>query len=373
MRSVPARVALHLLAGLVATAAAVPPLRSQAEKRPELYCIRDVRLAAPADSPRHTLILRDGRIESVLEAAAEPPPGARVVEGQGRLALPAFLDAYTQAGCATPTPVAERDAPPSASAEALVDMRESNRKGIQPSFRAADAFQLDLEARKKLRSSGFGALLSAPAGQFLAGESALASTRDGPPRDVLLAATRFDHAGFQAPGPGYPGTLMGAIAQIRQFFLDAQRQGAITARRAAGRPGPRPPHDADLEAIRPALAGERRIVCEAESAGDIERWIALADEFHLQIAISGGREAWKRAAVLRERGIPVFLTLDWGEEVEDPHAKDKEKKVPEAAPEAAPEPPKEGKETGAGSSPKAPDWKYEDPLRVREELSLIHI
>src|SRR6185436_20103616 len=97
-----------------------------------------------------------------------------------------FVDAYTQSGVATPTPPADRDAPPKASAEALVDMREANRKGIQPSFRAADAFKLEPDAGKKWRSFGYGSMLSAPAGQYLAGQSAFASTRDAPARDALL-------------------------------------------------------------------------------------------------------------------------------------------------------------------------------------------
>jgi len=126
---------------------------AQALPRPQLYAVRNVRLEVSADSPHSTLILRDGRIESIQDAASEPPVGARVVDGKGLLALPAFIDAYTQAGCATPTPSADRDAPPKANAEALVDMREANRKGIQPSFRTAEAFKLDAESGKRWRGA----------------------------------------------------------------------------------------------------------------------------------------------------------------------------------------------------------------------------
>ena len=115
---------------------------------------------------------------------------------------------------------------------------------------------------------------------------------------------------------------MGAVAQLRQFFLDANRNAELERRRSAGKPGVRPPFDADLEAVAPALLKKRRIVCEAASPGDVERWVRLSDEFGFEIGLSGGREAWKRAALLKQRGIPVFLTLDWGEEIEDPHAKE---------------------------------------------------
>ncbi len=340
-------------------------VRAQAAPRTQLYAVRNVRLSPAADSPQSTLILRDGRIESVQGAAVEPPAGARVVDGKGMLALPAFLDAYTQAGCVTPAPLAERDAAPKASAEALVDMREANRKGIQPSFRVAEAFKLEADAGKRWRGLGFGLLLSAPAGQFLAGQSALASTRDAPGRDVLVEPAAFDHAGFQAPGPGYPGTLMGAVAHLRQFFLDANRLRELESRRAAGKPGANPPFDADLEAIAPALQKKHRIVCEADTVGDIERWIRLSDEFGFDVGISGGRDAWKRSALLKQRGIPVFLTLEWGEEVEDPHAKDKKKEDAPEAPKA--EEPKKDEPKQEKEKSDAKEGIFREPLRVREE------
>ncbi len=375
MRSTAARLALSL-AQLAIVAAAARVAFAQAAPRPQLYAVRNVRLAARPDAPRSTLILRDGRIESVLDAATEPPEGARVVDGNGMLALPAFLDAYTQVGCTTPTPLAERDMPPKASAEALVDMREANRKGIQPAFRAAETFKLEPDVAKRWRGLGFGVLLCAPAGQFLSGQSALASTREAPSRDVLIEPITFHHAGLQAPGPGYPGTLMGAVAQLRQFFLDAQRSRELQSRRAAGKPGGRPFYDADLEAILPALDKKRRVVCEADTPGDIERWVKLSDEFGFEIAISGGREAWKRSALLKERGIPVFLTLEWGEEVEDPHAKDPKKEAegkPDAKKEEGEKKPESGKtetESPQGekkASSEGTDRNYEEPLRVREE------
>jgi imidazolonepropionase-like amidohydrolase len=325
-------------ASIVAIAFTSATARAQATPKPQLYAVRNVRLASAPEALKLTLILRDGRIAAIQDAGKDPPPDARVIDGQGLIALPAFIDAYAHAGCVTPTPTSERDVAPKPGSDVLVDMREANRKGVQPALRAADLFKLDAESGKRYRGSGFGALLSAPHGELLAGASALASTRDAAPRDVLLLPAVFDQAGFEVPGPGYPGTLMGAVAQLRQFFLDAQHQREIAKRRAEGKPSSRPAYDADLEAIQPALAKQRRVACEAQNAEDIERWIKLSDEFGFDIAICGGRDAWKRAALLGARKIPVLLTLDWGEEVEDPHANAKKKpdaKAESAKPEAA--------------------------------------
>ena len=67
----------------------------------------------------------------------------------------------------------------------LIDMRQANRKGIQPSFRAAEVFALDDKLAETYRQNGFAALLSAPRGEILAGASALATTRDAAARDVM--------------------------------------------------------------------------------------------------------------------------------------------------------------------------------------------
>jgi imidazolonepropionase-like amidohydrolase len=370
---------LERTGALAALAFTVLAARPCAAQEPQHWAVKDVRLEARDDAPRKTLFLRDGRVQEVLEATAQIPEGMRVLDAHGMIALPAFVDAYSFAGCAQPKIEAEKDLPPKAGSDLFIDMREADRKGIAPSYRAAEVFSMDEEARKRWRSAGFSHLLSAPHGELLSGSSALVCTRTLASRDAIVRALVFDHAGFDCDGPGYPGTLMGGIAQLRQLFLDARWTSELEQRNEQGKAGPRPAFDPDLAAILPALARKRRVTCEAETAADIERWIKLADEFSFDIAIAGGREAWKRAPLLAQRKIPVFLTLEWGEEPEDPHAKEKEKeKEKPKADEKKPEEPKaeEKKPDEKKQDEKKQDEKkdarpepesYTVPLRVRED------
>ena len=203
---------------------------------------------------------------------------------------------------------------------------------------------------------------------------------------------------------------MGYVAQLRQFFLDAQRQRELELRFNQHRPGPRPPFDADLSAVRALLLRERRLICAADSDLAIERWIKLADEQGIDVGISGGRDAHKLSAMLAARKIPVVLTLDWGEEPKDPHEKEKEDAKKKAEADKAKKPgdekaaekppaveappatqdkptekptevpaPKTGDEKKPVDDKKAADdkakadkdeaklWDYEEPLGVREE------
>ncbi|MEE8469110.1 MAG: amidohydrolase family protein, partial [Planctomycetota bacterium] len=167
-------------------------------------------------------------------------------------------------------------------------------------------------------------VLSAPRGELLTGASVLATVRDAAPRSVIVRDDVFQHAAFSARGGGYPQTLMAFHSQLRQYFYDVEHQRELRARYDAGKPGPRPAFDQELAAGEALLDGEELIVCEAATARDVRRWLRLADEFGLQIAFSGGREIWKSADELAERDIPVFMTLDWGKEVEDPDAEEDE-------------------------------------------------
>ncbi len=370
---------------------------AQAPARPQPYCIRGVSLERGAEGRRATLLLRNGAIEAILDEAAPVPPGTRVVEGQGLLCLPAFLDAFTRQGCTVPQPVKDQDVPPDEGADVGIDMRLANRKGIQPAFRAVEALAVSREQSELWRKSGFGAALVSPGGELLSGSSVLVSTREAAMRDVVLRPDVFTHAAFTATGPGYPSTLMGYTAQLRQFLTDSARHEELVRRQEHGRPGLRAPFDAELHAGAALVSGQRSLLCEAQSASDIERWWRLADEFGLSLAISGGLEAWRVAEALVRREAAVVLTLDWGKEVKDPRPKEPpgpeesaapaetgetgeqpEEQAPEAdpagEPERAPEEPAgtgelqaAGEEPARGEEPAGPVWEYEEPFEVRLE------
>ena len=356
--------------------------RQSRAPRPEAYALIGVR-TSPDSEAVSTVVLRDGRIESVLAEGTELPPGCRHVDGTGLIALPGFIDAYTQAGCETPEPQAEMDRPVAVNANVRIDMRQANRKGIQPSLGVVEVLDFGEAGPEAHRESGFGVLLSAPAGQTLSGKSVLVTTRDAALRDVVVREEVFQHGAFRATGSGYPTTVMGFHAQLRQLFYDAGRHAELARRQALDPGGPRPNYDADLDAAAELLARERTLVCEADTVRDIRRWLRLAKELGLSIAISGGREAWKCAAELAAADVPVFLTLDWGEEVDDPDEADKkaDKKAesgnsqerkrgsaPKGSGSEAPgseEDEVEGKEEDEADTDEA--WLYEEPIEIRRE------
>lgn len=295
---------------------------AQAPASPIPTCIRNVTIDSSADEAQLvTLILRDGRIAQILGADAATPAGMREVDGEGLLCLPAFVDAISYTGVQSPSPAIDQDKPVDVGADVRVDMRQANRKGIQPAFSAARALAIESKDSEAWREAGFGTAHLNPARNLLGGTSCVAATREAAARDLVLRADAFSSAAFSASGAGYPQTLMGYIAQLRQFFLDAGRHAELQQRYAAERPGARPAFDAELEAGARILAGESVLLCEVVSNRDVERWLKMSDRFGFKLALSGGRDAWRVAAEIAAREIPVLLTNDWGKEVKDPLAK----------------------------------------------------
>ena len=142
--------------------------------------------------------------------------------------------------------------------------------------------------------------------------------------------------------------------------------------------------DADLAAASPLLSGERLLVCEANTLGAMQRWLSLAREFDLAIGFSGGNEAWRMVDAVAEADLPVFMTLDWGDEVDDPNAEEEEDAEegegeaaddePEASEEEAdaeePSEPESGDEVSADEEEEADAdsvFEYEEPLGIRED------
>ena len=362
------RIFLIPLACLAALGA--PTLAQRASRAPEPYALTGIRVSSDKDAPRFTLLLKGGRIEALLPAAQEISGEYRVLSAEGLLAVPAMVDVFSHSGIEMPDPNTTQDIPVSTKSDVRIEMRMANRKGIQPDWMAAKAYSMSDSDVEERREGGFGAQLSAPHGEILSGVSAAVLLGKGAPRDVILSARVFGHAAFEASGSGYPGTLMGMHAQFRQFLMDSSWQAELRQRRESGMPGPRPAFDPSLQAGERLLSGELRLVCEAQSARDIYRWMALADEFQLKIAIAGGRDAWQVAAELAEKDIPVVLTLQWSKEAKDPDAKDKDKEE-----DVDKDKDKDKDEKTEGDDADTPgkadeadgDWTYEEPLALQRE------
>ena len=108
---------------------------------------------------------------------------------------------------------------------------------IHPESKARDRlapFRGDgLRTVERIRNLGFTVVLARPRDGILRGSSAaILLSDDRPVAEMLLRADVAQHAGLERGrfGQGYPTSLMGTVAAIRQVLLDASRHVEWSAR-----------------------------------------------------------------------------------------------------------------------------------------------
>ncbi len=309
----------------------VAPLGAQlASQRaiPSTYAITNARLvpvAGPAIE-KGTIVVRDGLIAAV-GATVRPPADARVIDGTGLTVYPGLIDAYSSVGMTAAGGQARGAAggggAPAAMLAALgggqpqanaAGARNSNYPaGLQPEVTAVGELKVDAETFAGPQSAGITAALTAPSSGIFQGQSAFVTLGSGDATSLVVKAPVSQNVGFTPlRNGGYPNSLMGVFASLRQMLLDAQHYR--DEQRAYGtnpRGMRRPEYDASLEALVPVVNGTQPVIMQASTKREIERALALAKEFGLKLVVAGGSEAYEVADQLKAANVPVLLSLNF--------------------------------------------------------------
>ncbi len=308
-----------ILLALALVAAFVLAGRAEA---PDVYAIAGARIvtAAGAAIDSGTVVIRGGFIEAVGPSVAAPPD-AVVVDGKGLTVYPGLIDMGTTAGLAIPASAAPADA------RTLMEIERARRQSIlRPQLEAAAYLRADAPDLRRLAAAGITSALTVPTGDLIKGRSTLVNVvapEDAPQIGNVADERRGLHV-LRSPvalhvsfppregGGPYPASLMGAIAFVRQAFLDGGHYQLETARYARMKgPAARPVYDPALDALQPALAGKLPVAFEAGSALEIRRALALAREFTLDPIITGAIEADTASADLKAQNARVVYSLNY--------------------------------------------------------------
>jgi len=292
--------------------------------------------SVPSENRRHAIVdarieIGDGRIiekgSIVIEGgrivAVGPnltiPAGTLIYTGTGLTVTPGFIDGWTTKGLTLPAAAPEQDAPTGPAAPSIIEyapaqMRDANRKGIRPELEARTLLSLNEDFAKPYRNAGFTTLHTVPGGGYLGGVGALVNLSGRPNRDAIVVPRTCLLSDFEGPaeGNGYPGSLLGRVAQVRQAWLDAQWQNQVRSTYQAGG-AERPASDPALEALSSCLDGKTMVAFVANSPSEIDRSLALAREFNLRPLIVGGQQGYRRLNDLKAAGVTVIASLNFGE------------------------------------------------------------
>ncbi|MCU1267480.1 MAG: hypothetical protein JWM21_3798 [Acidobacteria bacterium] len=281
---------------------------------------------------RGTVVIRDGLIAAVGDKV-NAPADAQVIDGTGLTVYPGLFDANTTLGLPAPSPLPTPGGGGGflqaqlRAATPISGPNSTQPPGLQPEVMVEDMLKPGGPEIEGARNAGITTALSAPRTGIWMGQSALINLAGDTPQQMIVKSPVAMHVGFSSLRTGgYPGSLMGVFASLRQMLLDAQQyQRVQEAYERTPRGRRRPELDRSLAALIPVLEGKLPVVMYADRQREIERALDLAQEFKLRAIIAGGIEAATVAERLRERDVPVLLSLNFP------------RRMTSAAPEADPE------------------------------------
>ncbi|HEX7029533.1 MAG TPA: amidohydrolase family protein [Gammaproteobacteria bacterium] len=242
-----------------------------------------------------TVVIEGDRIVAVGENV-DVPEGAVVIDAEGKVVTPGFMDPATNIGIVEVSAV-----------DGTVDAST-----LSDRYTAAHSVADAVNPRSTLipvnRIEGITRVVTRPYSgvSIFAGRSAVISL--GSIDDYLIDRAAAMHLTLGISGAELTGGSRGAaLVKLREALQDARdygenRRAFESADRYAyslSRP--------DLEALQPVLAGDLPLVVDVERASDIEAVLRLAEDFGLEVIIQGGSEAWLVAEQLAEADVPVIL------------------------------------------------------------------
>ncbi|HEX7898748.1 MAG TPA: amidohydrolase family protein [Planctomycetota bacterium] len=239
----------------------------------------------PGQPFQGNLVMSKGKIQSIDIPGLPVPtgPGTSIIDGTGLHVYPGLISALSSVGLTEIGSVAgTRD--------------EAEIGGVQPDLKALTAVNPHSELIPVARSTGVTSVLAAPQGSLIHGQSALIRLDGRVPRDMAVKEVWALHVSY----PALAGTDEKKDEDAKK--LKAFREPFEDAKRYAGAP-----RDLGLEAMVPYMKAERPVVFHANDERRIRASLKFAEEFGLKAVLAGGAEAWKVAALLAEKKIPVIL------------------------------------------------------------------
>ncbi len=272
-----------------------------------------------------TVVIRNGLIEAV-DADLEVPFDAKVIDCEGMVIYAGFIDAATTKGF----PSDDEDGRKTGSGPDRRDIdlatqiaastQQVNRKGIYPDYSSSRFISIEDKDVKDWRKAGFTSIHVMPSGELLNGTTTVVGLNDPNKtamRDRILQTDFAAAGGWRSSGRGYPTSLMGAVAHLRQTMLDAQHyQTSWQIYEKVKKGLQRPPRDPAMESIGMALNGEMPIVFPASRIDEIYRAKNLSEEFGFPLILDGVQHGYELTDDLKSLGVPILLQINFPEKPE---------------------------------------------------------
>jgi imidazolonepropionase-like amidohydrolase len=289
---------------------------------PRTFAIRGAKVVPVSSAPieNATVVISRGLIVAV-GINVTVPPDAWVIDGKGLTVYPGLIDGFTDVGMAAPAaPSGEGGQKPQ-----LVSHGPEDRPATTPWRNAADEVNPADPRVENWRSAGFTTVVAAPKGGMFPGQAAVLDLGGERASELVVKSPVAVPTALDAPGGfrNYPGSLMGAIAYVRQVWVDANWETQARAiYEKNSRATERPKYDRSDAALAEALGKHAVVLIPGNSSLQIERALRLAEEWKLNAVLYGGQMGYEVAPHIADRKVPVLVNLKWPEASKDADPED---------------------------------------------------
>ena len=293
-------------------------------EEPPFFAIKGARIVPVSGPPiaNGTIVISKGVIQSV-GASVSIPPEARVIDGTGLTIYPGLIDAGTDVGLgAAAAPAAGAGGRGGgggrgvAAPGVLRSMGPEDRPATTPWDFAADMLKTDDARIATWRGGGFTTALVLPRNGFFPGQGAIVDFGEGDRAENMVvktsAALPISLSGGRGEYTGFPSSLMGQVAYVRQVFIDAQWfVEAQKAYEAQPKGNQRPRYDRTDAVLAHVLANKELVLWPGNTQIDIMRALKFAPTIGARWALTGAQEGYAVANEIAAAKVPVFININW--------------------------------------------------------------
>jgi len=267
-----------------------------------LYALTNITLVQDYNTTLHNgvLLWQDGRVLASGKDV-QLPPAAVQIDGKGAWVYPAFVDVYAPGAGLEPLKMPEKQRGAYAASQSTA---RAFNDAIRADVRAVSVFTGEGAAMEEYRKLGFGTLLSFVPEGIISGTGVLVRTGRKLPQESILREDAAMFCSFEKPASAqmYPTSLAGAIALLRQTYIDAAWYAKYGFKQET---------NLALKAMNDHAALPS--VMATRDKWDVLRADQLGDEAGLQYIFKGSGTEYQRLAEMKASGGTFILPLQFPE------------------------------------------------------------
>ncbi len=226
------------------------------------------------------------------------PKNAITHDLKGKYIYPSFIDLDTDYGISE---IAKEKWKPQPQYQSKKQGPYHWNQAIKPETDAAEIWNIDPSKSKELRAMGFGTVLTWQHDGIAQGSSCLVTLDDNAHKDLLLPKAAA-HYSFRkgTSRQAYPSSQMGAIALLRQTYLDANWYKAYDSTEEK---------NLSFEAWNDEQALPQ--IFEVKNKQEMLRAAKIGKEFHVQYIFEGNGDEYQRINEVKQINSAIVIPINF--------------------------------------------------------------